>query len=119
MVKKYRTRRRFFRLRLGGRRERLRKGGWLLMIYPLYAIVALFNLSYGGFADGWFGRAVFLSFHVGCLLYAAVYLGSLLAAIRLAKTGHRVAAFKVSAVPLAYVAVLSAIGAVYGLLQGD
>ena len=89
------------------------------MIYPLYAIVALFNLSYGGFADGWFCYAVFVSFHVGCLLYAVVYLGSLLLAIRLSKMGYRMAAFEVSAVPLAYVAVLGSIGVVYVLLQGD
>ena len=108
-----------FQLRLGSRRERLRKGGLVLIFYPLFALVALFNLNFGPPPASLPARAIFWSLHGGWLLYAPVYLLSSAGSRWLRRRGRRVAAFHASAVPLAYAGALCAIGAAYLALAGD
>jgi len=110
---------RLFRLRLGGMRERLRKGATLLLFYPLYAIVCSLNLWAGVETEGRLLRAFSRGLFVGILLYPVVYLTCLAWSIRLRRRRHRIAAFEVSAWPLAYVTGLGAAGAVWLLLKSD
>ncbi len=111
---------RLFHLRLGGTRERLRTGAWLLIAYPVFAVAAFAGL--GGDREttrslpAYAAREVFLA---GGLLYVLVYLGALWGTFALRKTGHRITAFMLSALPLAYLATVGIFGLLWLLLDQE
>ena len=108
-----------FQVRFGSMRERLRKGALLMLIYPVFAVAAVIGLQGVTSLESSMLRIAAQSFLIGCLLYAAVYSVCRDHAIILSRRGKRIAAFKVSGMPLWYAVALGVVGAVCLLLWAE
>jgi hypothetical protein len=101
-----------FDFRLGSMRERLAKGRLAMVVYPVFAIVAVMSLTDGRVY--WSAK----SFLIACLFYPVVYFACFEAALVARRKGKRVTALTISGVPLWYFGVLAALAVVALIFDG-
>jgi hypothetical protein len=92
-------------------RERLVKGRFVLVVYPVFATVAVMTL---GDANVEPARKTFL---FACLVYPLLYLLCLAAVAALRKRRKRIAAFVMSGVPLQYLGLIAIFAAISLLVE--
>ena len=98
---------RLFDFSVGGVRDRLVAGRRVLLVSPLFAVVALISLS--DERTPWSARG----FHVASLFYPVVYFVCLDLAVALQSRKNERAARNVSIVPLWYFVVVSALALIF------
>jgi hypothetical protein len=107
-----------YHLRLGGTHERLRMGKYLMIFWPLFAIIALLNLSLGPLDSGRLFRCVFWTYHCGVLSYAIIYPICAFCVRCMRRCGHRKEAYNISTIPLIYFATLVVLGVLLVTIEG-
>jgi hypothetical protein len=90
-----------------------------MIVYPVFAIAAVIGLQGVASFESSLLRLVARTFLIGCLLYAVVYSVCRDGAVLLSRRGKRIAAFKLSGMPLWYVGALVIVGIGWLLLGNE